>query len=90
LAGCCVGKSPNRFLMVTLCLENLSSGENRAVEIVNQFCCKQHVSHILLSALPRLTWMSAFGDASRRRYLLERVDSVAILISIRQFVSLPP
>jgi len=29
-AGCWVGNSPNRFFSLTLCSENLSSGENRA------------------------------------------------------------
>ena len=28
--GCCVGKSPNLFLSITRCFENLSSGENLA------------------------------------------------------------
>jgi hypothetical protein len=30
-SGCCDSRMPKRFLMVTRCLENLSSGENRAV-----------------------------------------------------------
>ena len=29
-SGCCVGNKPNRFLHAILCLENLSSGLNRA------------------------------------------------------------
>lgn len=36
LAGCCVGRRPNRFLSVTRCRENLSSGEKRAVGAVNR------------------------------------------------------
>lgn len=33
-AASCVGSRPKRFLIVTLCLENLSSGEKRAEEHV--------------------------------------------------------
>ena len=51
---CWVGRSPKRFLSVTLCFENLSSGENRATGIEQlKIGCQWDCSYIT----SKITWL---------------------------------
>lgn len=76
--GNCVGNNPNLFLSVTRCLENLSSGEKRAVVDMNGI----KNLDFYFALVSWLTWMCALCDSASCCYFFKSVDSIAMLESV--------
>ena len=81
-SGSWLRSCPNRFLIVTRCLENLSSGEKRA----NSHREDRHMSLncciLLVCSLVWLhTWMCGFGDFALARDFLRKVTIQLLALS---------